>query len=264
MATAPQSNTLPLFYKELVPLNRQDHGNWHSRQTDKAKWLSKQHAIPLTVEEFPLVQRDYPIVFSAGDDSVPLGLMGLNEGANVFVDEDGTLLEKVYIPAYVRRYPFLLAKLSPDAEELSLCVDPSSDLVGEFDEGHALFEGDEPTEACKATLKFCEQFEVAGNKTASFIKELNKHELLMDGELSIQPEGMENPIAYRGFKMVDEKKLRDLRGDVLRAWNQSGMLGLIYAHLFSLELVREVFSRQVRQGKAPQLGAAAAQPEAEG
>ncbi len=38
---------------------------------------------------------------------------------------------------------------------------------------------------------------------------------------------------------------------VLRGWNQSGLLPLIYAHLFSLELVREVFGRQVQQGKGP-------------
>jgi len=252
MASAPQSKQLPLFYKDLVPLNKNEHGKWHARSTDKATWLVNQHAVPLTVEEFPMAQRHYPIVFSAGDESVPLGLMGMNEGINVFVGEDGTLSEQIYMPAYARRYPFMLAKLRPEAEELSLCVDPSSELVGEFEDGNRLFDGDEPTDACKATLKFCEQFEIAGNKTANFIAELNKHELLMNGELSVQPEGADQPIVYRGFKMVSEEKLRDLRGDVLRAWAQNGMLPLIHAHLFSLELVRDIFGRQLRMGWTPQ------------
>ena len=73
----------------------------------------------------------------------------------------------------------------------------------------------------------------------------------MDGEVAIQPEGAEQPFVYRGFQMVDEDKLRDLRGDELRKMNQSGMLALIYAHLFSLSQIREVFSRQVMQGKGP-------------
>jgi FAD/FMN-containing dehydrogenase len=40
---------------------------------------------------------------------VPLALMGLNEGVNVFFDDEGTMLGESYVPAYVRRYPFLLA-----------------------------------------------------------------------------------------------------------------------------------------------------------
>jgi hypothetical protein len=251
MATAPQTATLPLFYNDLAPLNRADHADWRSRSTDKAPWLVNQHAVPLTAEEFPLAQRHYPIIFSGGDDPVPLGLLGMNEGVNVFIDDEGTLSSPIYIPAYARRYPFLLAKLQPDTDELSLCFDPTSGLIGEFDDGDLLFDGEEPSQVCKDTLQFCEQFEIAGQKTAAFMAELKKHDLLMDGELALQVEGQEQPFTYRGFRMVDESKLREVRGDVLRGWNQSGLLPLIYAHLFSLELVREVFGRQVQQGKGP-------------
>jgi hypothetical protein len=251
MASAPQNSALPIFYKDLAPLNRQDHAEWHTRPTDRAPWLIGQHAIPLTVEEFPMAQRHFPIIFSAGEDPVPLALLGMNEGINVFVDDEGQLNNPIYLPAYARRYPFMLAKLRPDSEELSLCFDPTSGLVGEFDEGQALFDGEEPSETTKAMLQFCEQFEIAGQKTAAFMAELKKHELLIDGELSLQIEGQEQPFTYRGFRMVDEKKLRDLRGDVLRGWNQSGLLPLVYAHLFSLDLVRDIFNRQVQLGKGP-------------
>ena len=91
--------------------------------------------------------------------------MGLNEGVNVFVDEDGALAEPIYVPAYARRYPFMLAKLSAESADLSLCFDPTTDLVGDFADGAPLFENDNPTDSCKATLSFCEQFEIAGQKT---------------------------------------------------------------------------------------------------
>jgi hypothetical protein len=256
MASAPQA-TLPLFYQDLMPLNSRDHAAWKSRQTDKATWLADQHAVPLTAEEFPEASRHYPIIFSAGENSVPLALMGLNEGVNVFLDGDGKLTENVYVPAYVRRYPFLLAKLRPDSEELSLCFDPTCDLVGEHDEGNALFDGENPTEATNGLLDFCRQFEEAGLRTQNFVEELEKHKLLMDGEVAIQQEGNEQPFIYRGFKMVDEAKLRELRGDVLRTMNQNGMLAMIYAHLFSLQLIREIFGRQVQAGKGPEAQAAA-------
>ena len=86
-----------------------------------------------------------------------------------------------------------------------------------------------------------------------FVAELEQAELLMDGEVSIQPEGSDQPFVYRGFRMINEEKLRELRGDELRKMNQNGMLPLIMAHLFSLQLIREIFGKQVQQGKGPQI-----------
>ncbi len=254
MASAPQ---LPLFYNDLMPLSSELHADWKMRQTDRATWLGGQHAVPLTVEEFPLAQRYYPIVFSDGDDGVPLALMGLNEGVNVYVSTDGQLLDNhVYLPAYVRRYPFMLARLQPDAQEMSLCFDPTSDSIGQFDEGTPLFEGAEPSEAVKAILQFNEGFEQAGMKTQQFMAELKELDLLQDGEVTIQPGDSTQPYIYRGFRMIDEKKLSDLRGDQLRKMSQSGMLPLIYAHLFSLSLVTTIFNKQAEQGKLPANGPA--------
>jgi len=251
MASVPPANALPLFYNELQPLSSGVHAEWRARRIDSAPFFANAHAVPLTVEEFALAQRHFPIVFSVGPNPVPLALMGLNEGVNLFVDGGGKLTSEVYVPAYVRRYPFMLAKLRSDSDELSLCFDPTADAVGPFEEGDALFEGGQPSEATKAILGFCEQFETAGQRTAAFMKELDDHKLLIDGEVAIQPEGAAQPFIYRGFQMVSEEKLRDIRGDVARKMIQSGLLPLIYAHLFSLSLIRDIFARQMAQGKVP-------------
>ena len=252
MATAAPAQNLPLFYNGLEALNVTQHGKMKVRGVLRMAQVGRTHAIPVTVDEFTMVQRHYPIVFSVGDNPVPIALMGLNEGVNVFIDDEGRPLDtSLYIPAYVRRYPFLLARLRPDSDELSLCFDPSADAVGDFKEGEALFDGDQPTDATKAILQFCEQFEAAGQRTGAFMEELVKSDLLMDGEVAIQPEGADQPFVYRGFRMVDEEKLRNLRGDELRKINQNGILPLIYAHLFSLTEMRNVFGRQMQQGKAP-------------
>jgi hypothetical protein len=252
MATAAPTQSLPLFYNGIEPLNLEQHGKLKVRRLDSVPEFGRTHAVPLTVDEFPLVQRHFPIVFSVGGAPVPIGLMGLNEGVNVFLDENGRSNDpNIYIPAYLRRYPFLLAKLRPDTDELSLCYDPTSGALGEFDDGEALFDGDQPSEATKAILQFCEQFEEAGLRTTAFVEELVKSDLLMDGEVAIQPEGYDQPFVYRGFRMVDEEKIRNLRGDELRKMNQSGMLPLIFAHLFSLSQIRDVFGRQMQQGKTP-------------
>ena len=249
MASAPQAG-LPLFFNDLVPLSSVEHATWKARSTDSAPFFATQHAIPVTIDEFAVAQRYYPIIFSVGDAPVPLALMGLNEGVNTFVDADGKLLGDTYVPAYVRRYPFLLARLREDADELSLCFDPSADTIGDFEDGEALFEDGQPTESVKAVLGFCEQFEQAGQRTTAFMKELVDNKLLMDGEVSIQTDA-EQPFIYRGFQMVNEEKLRELRGDTLRKMMKSGLLPLIHAHLFSLSTMREIFGRQMAQGKVP-------------
>jgi SapC protein len=253
MATAAPTQSLPLFYKELEPLNVTQHGKMKVRPIESLPEVARTHAIPVTVDEFSLVQRSYPIVFAIGDTPIPIALFGLNEGVNVFLEESGRAKDMgpLYIPAYIRRYPFMLARLRPESDELSLCFDPTSGAVGDFEEGEALFDGDQPSETTKAILQFCEQFETAGQRTTAFMEELKNSGLLMEGEVAIQPEGAAQPFVYRGFRMVDEEKLRDLRGDELRKMNQNGMLALIYAHLFSLSQMRDVFQRQLDQGKAP-------------
>ena len=250
MASAPQ---LPLFYNGLEPLSSEVHANFKVKPSDTAPFLVNQHAIPVTVEEFPLIQRHMPIVFSSGEDAIPIALMGLNEGVNVFISEEGRLIdETIYVPAYIRRYPYMLARLRPDADELSLCFDPSSPTIGSFDEGDALFTDGQPSELTQNILKFNENFEQAAARTGQFMKEIKELDLLMEGEVTIQQDGIEQPFVYRGFQMIDEKKLSELRGDQLRKISQSGMLPLLYAHLFSLALMREIFARQVKLGKMPQ------------
>ena len=263
MATEPPSNPLPIFYGGLEPLSSSVHAGFRSKSAERAPFLVQQHAIPITVDEFVAVQRFLPIVFSVGENPVPLALMGLNEGVNVFVDDEGKLLGEAYLPAYVRRYPFMLARLSPDAQELSLCFDPTSGLVGDFAEGEPLFDDGKPSETTNSILKFCEEFELSAQRTVAFMQDLKAAELLMDGEVSIQPAGSEQPFVYRGFQMINEEKLRDLGGEQLEKMNRNGMLPLIYAHLFSMSLVREIFAKQMQQGKGPQVpGFGAATPAA--
>lgn len=250
MASAPMQG-LPMFYNQIEPLSSTQHADWKARRLEKAPFLAQAHVVPLTTDEFVPAQRHFPIVFSVGEAPVPLALMGLNEGVNVFVDAEGTLTENIYVPAYVRRYPFLLVQLRPDSEELSLCFDPSAGVLGAFDDGEPLFEGGKPSGEVQAVLQFAEQFEQAGQRTAQFMREIKDAKLLIEGELAIEVAGQAQPYIYRGFQMISEEAVNNLRGDVARKMIQSGAMALIYAHLFSLSLSRELFGRQMAQGRVP-------------
>lgn len=252
MASAPQPQ-LPLFYKDLLPLNSRDHADWKAGTLDSAEYLSVTHAIPVTSDEFVDAQRHFPIVFTSGENPLPIALFGLNEGVNTFVGDDMKINEAIYLPAYARRYPFILAKLQPGNDDMSLCFDPVPGLLGKFDEGLALFDdAGQPTEYTQGVLDFCRRFEEAGQRTKLFMEELEKLNILMDGEIAITRGDMpDTPFIYRGFRMVDENKLRELSAEKLEELSKNGMLMLIHAHLFSLNLMRTIFERQLSQGKVP-------------
>jgi hypothetical protein len=261
MASAPQPQ-LPLFYNDLLPLNSRDHASWKAGSLESAAYLAATHAIPLTSDEFVDAQRNFPIVFTAGESPLPIALFGLNEGVNTFVGDDMKINEVIYLPAYARRYPFILAKLQQGNEDMSLCFDPTANLIGQFDEGLALFDdAGQPTEYTQGVLEFCRRFEEAGQRTKVFMEELTKLDILMDGEIAITRNDMpDKPFIYRGFRMVDEAKLRELPTETLDGIAKNGMLMLIYAHLFSLNLMRTVFERQAAQGKVPMPAEGAAAP----
>jgi hypothetical protein len=247
--SAPGQTTLPLFYSNLVPLSSQQHAGFGLKARDDMAFTKGTHAIPVTVDEFTVVQRHYPIVFGLGENPAPLALVGLQEGQNLYVGADNMWEANQYVPAFVRRHPFILARLQPNSEELSLCFDDGADLVT-ADAEQKLFDGTDPSDLTKNVLQFCEQFEQAVMRTRAFMDELAKFDLLMDGEVTINREGLDQPAVYRGFRMVSEEKLQALRGDQARKLVQSGMLGLIYAHLFSLALISPLFERQFAASRA--------------
>ena len=238
----PAAQNLPLFYKSIVPLSLEQHGNFGVDQRTKLEFTRNVHAVPVVTDEFAQVHRHYPIVFTTNEQPTPLALLGLKEGENLYLNDDGTWRENVYIPAYIRRYPFMLARPAPDADTLTLCFDETSPEIGP--EGtQKFFENNDKSQVTTNVLNFCEEFEKSLQRTQFFCKELVEHGLLMDGEVSIQQTASSAPSVYRGFRMANEEKLREMRGDQARKLVQNGALPLIYAHLFSVSIIREVFAR---------------------
>jgi hypothetical protein len=247
-SNAPVNNGLPLFYQSLAPLQTNVHTDLGMVERTAFPFARNANAIPITIDEFVMAQRYYPIVFTPQDDGAPLALVGMADGDNLFVDADGNWRQDTYVPAYVRRYPFLLAKLTPDATDLSLCFDDSSNLLAN-EAQQKLFAGTEATDLTKNVLQFCEQFEIAVQRTQAFMREMNELKLLQDTEANATINGQ--TLNFRGFKAVDEVKFQELRGDTARKMVKNGMLGLVYAHLFSLSNMQGLMALAQSQGRLP-------------
>lgn len=227
-AAAP---ALPLFYTQPKPLDANTHRNSRLRDNAHFGFARKANSVPLNGVEFAIAQRHYPIVFTGVGKPFPAAVMGLRADQNLFVDGEGRWVEGIYVPAYIRRYPFVFIE-APD-DKLILSIDEGSGLL--VSEGpHRLFdEAGKPTPLVNGALQFCGAYQANFKATLEFIDSLLEHDLLVDNRANAVLEGGER-LSLGGFKVIDEEKVKKLPAVVLRTWRDQGWLGWVYGHLFSL------------------------------
>ena len=164
--------------------------------------------------------------------------MGLNAGENMFVKDDGTFESGIYIPAYVRRYPFVFAN-DEQNKQMVLCIDRNAEFITDKGYDMAFFEANgEPTEYTKNCIEFCNNFEVERQRTMSFVqilKDLDLFETKTANYTPINPDGSAGePQKIAEYFGVSEEKLNKIPQAKLVELRDNGALGQIYAHLLSL------------------------------
>lgn len=223
--------TLPLFYQNPEPLNPERHGGKSLRPLERYGFSANTNALPLNAVEFPLAARHFPIVFTQRDPAMPVAILGLRTDENLFVaKEDGRWLDDAYIPAYVRRYPFIFMD-GPEDGKFILCIDEASELLVDGDE-RPLFDGTKPTEVAENALKFCSSFHHQYALTQEFSGALAQNDLLVSHQASMTLANGEQ-VGLGGFRVVDEGRFNALADEVVLEWRKKEWLGLIYVHLMS-------------------------------
>lgn len=228
-------SALPLGYRSLTPLLSERHGDLKFRRRRDFRFAEKLHAAPLAVEEFTRAHFHYPIVFTKTDPVLPVALLGIKSDQNDFIDDAGQWRDGLYIPSYIRRFPFALARENETSTRMLLCADLTApnfdDASGEPDE--VLFEGGEATDYAKSILDFCQKFEEAMAKTRRTCAHLQSLDLFDDAQVTI-PRPAGQPVKVDGFRIVSEEKLRAVDDAALADLARRGVVGLIAAHHFSI------------------------------
>ena len=221
-----------LFYDNPVALNKVDHKDTKIRRMpNHFKFAAKTNSVILSGVEFSEAAKEYAVVFAkSGDNVVPVALLGLRNEENLFVAEDGAW-NATYIPAFVRRYPFVLAATGEQDQQV-VCIDESFEGFSKT-EGDPLFEGDEPTPVLEQALDFLNEYQKQFLRTEQFVNRLRDLDLLMTLDAKIDmTDGTK--FALTGLLAVDEKKLLKLDDTKALELFRSGELAWIYSHLLSL------------------------------
>lgn len=228
-----------MFYSRPVPLQADVHADLRVLP-GHLDFAAGANALPLLVSEFSAALHHLPILF-AGDNAVPMGAMGFGQ-YNLFI-KDGFWEPGAYVPAYIRRHPFILIE-TDGGKNFLLGIEEGSDrLVRGGDAGQPLFEDGKPTEMVQQALDFCGQYTRDHEHTRAFSEALLAHDLLATRNASVRTQdGRE--LTLQGFRVVDVDKYTQLPDEVVLDWHRKGWLALVHQHLMSLGRFSDLSRRE--------------------
>lgn len=247
-----------MFYENPVPLNKDQHKGFGVTPVDKPfEFMSKSHFVPLTAPEFAPAAASFPIIF-AGEERSPLAVMGIRSQENLFVDGNGQFNVDYYMPAFARRYPFVLAGDQAN-DRFVVCVDEAATCVTDKNPAQAFFEKDQLSNFTQEAFEFLQKFEGDRRATAAMVDELKKLDLFEPKDMHFQGQNADGSPAERqkiaDYFAISEEKLRNLPADTLKSLAERGILAVVHAHLISLSNWQRLVNMTLRRASDEQAAA---------
>lgn len=233
-----------LFYKNAVPVTVKAHKDLAVRTGENYAFATKVNSVPLTAIEFSAAAAQYPIVFAGTDDKVmPAVILGVQDSQNFYVDEDGTWTGG-YIPAFVRRYPFVF---STDEENQNFILHIDENFAGcnRDNKGERLFDSDgNQTQYLQNILRFLQEYQGQFRRTDAYCKRLMELELLqpMQAQFNLA-DGEKRSLS--GFMAINREKLREIDDTTLRQMFATDELECTFLHLHSMRHFNDMLSHIV-------------------
>ena len=235
---------LPLFYRDVKALSRDRHKGWFVEADRSFSFAAETNSVYIAGTEFGAAAREYAIVFArdAAGSPAPAVLLGLGPNENLLL-KDGEGWDARYIPAYVRRYPLILASADADSDQFTVCIDEAFTGFNTASEGEQLIDKDgEHGELVANSVKFLEEFHKHTVLTTQFCKAIDEAGLLDDAQAQVALNSGEK-FALSGFSCVTRDKLKALSAEKLKELFDAGYLDLIYLHMHSLANMDKLMQR---------------------
>lgn len=224
-----------LFYKEPVALNRDQHKTEKFSPVADYSFTKGINSVPLTAIEFFEASRDLPVLFSKDqeDNYFPIALMGLTNEGHQLMDEEGKWKAN-YIPAFIRRYPFVLN------DEGTVFFDKASGCVSDSADKPLFNEEGENTETLENIVTFLNHFNHEHKRTVDFCAALKEKELFKPFSLQVMPKDADKPLRLEGLYVIDDKKFDALEESTVGEWFKKAYVAWVYAHLHSLGAIQKL------------------------
>lgn len=226
-------STQLLIYETAVPVSSARHKDSSVESGADYAFARNVNSVPLMAVEFPNAAQEYSIVFAGSEAAtMPAVILGVRGNENLFLSGEGAWQGK-YIPAFVRRYPFVFSN-ADDGKTFMLCVDEAFPGFNRDGRGQRLFgEDGKPSPYVDNVLKFLQEYQTQFLRTQAFCKKLRELDLLepMQAQISM---GSGERHSLGGFWAVNRAKLKALPGDKLAELAKTDELELLYLHIQSM------------------------------
>ena len=231
-----------MFYEQATPLSKERHADWAVELGRNYAFARATNSVPLTRVEFARAAREYPIVFAgSGEEPFPLAILGLSDRQNLFIGDDGGW-DGEYIPAFVRRYPFVFTSID-EGQTFTLCIDEAFSGCNEEGRGERLFdEKSETTRYLDNVLAFLREDQAEHQRTQAFARRMATLKLLEPVQANVAMNSGQK-LALTDFKVVSRTRLKQIGDAALREMFTSDDLELVYLHLQSLQAFAGLISR---------------------
>jgi hypothetical protein len=220
-----------LIYKTAVPVNLARHGDCSVETRADYAFSSEVNSVPLMAVEFPQASSEYAVVFAGTETEImPAVILGVRGNENLFLSAESAW-EAKYVPAFLRRYPFVFTR---EADRFVLCIDEEAPGFNREGRGERLFAADgNPTAYVDNVLKFLQEFQAQFLRTQTFCTRIKELGLLEPMQAQVTVEAGQQ-LSLGGFMAVSRDKLKALPGDTLADLAKTDELELIYLHLQSM------------------------------
>jgi hypothetical protein len=230
-APAPRPASLPQFFSRVVPLSRTAHGELGLHPLN-CSFAATSPLIPLAAVEFASAAANYPLAFTGSDPARPVCVVGALPGINLQVDASGAWRYGHYIPAAVRRFPFITIAGRDDPGTMRVGLEEGTPLLDPA-APDKLFENGEMTTLCSERVQFAAQVAAEFARTEALCDTLPS-DLLMPAR-NVAPSRLAVRSVIRDLRVIDPKRLSALP-DTLRAeWQVNGWLAALEAHAASAQ-----------------------------
>lgn len=216
----------------IQPISRDRHASKHWLRFTSYEFARGEAIAPLVGAEVTKAMHTCPIGFvQDGDQFVPVAVLALQAGRNLFIAPDGKWIGG-YIPAALRGYPFRIGQT--ESGEQLLCIDEDSGLISDGPEGETFFDdAGELSEETKKILEFLGQTHQNRAATLKVCSLLAEHGLIAPWEITVRTAEGDKPLG--GLFRVDETTLNALETEDFDAVRRSGALPLVYSQLLSMQ-----------------------------
>lgn len=237
-----------LFYQDVHPVRLDRHKDVSIKAGVSYTFAKEVNSVPVMAIEFAQAAGEYPIVFAGTEEAVvPVAVLGGRQTENLFIGEDGSW-EAKYIPAFVRRYPFVFSSDNA-GKTFFLHIDESFEGFNRDGRGERLFDNEgQQTRYLQEVVGFLQEYQAHFQRTRQYCERLKSLGLLQPMQAQFNLNSGEKT-SLSGFMTVNRDKLRSISGEDLQAMFSNDELECTYLHLYSLRHFANMLERMPKASK---------------